>query len=262
MLHDPFLKVGLVDVDAFVLGIGRMRWKSAKPHWNENKAFNVMQEYEFDVLPIESKDQPIVEYFMRNSSTKSCERVEITDKDLLPAEIHAIDLIEKFASKDRKFFFLTSGNEIEGLITISELNTPHMKLAICALIAELETSLGQFIKDNNISDEVIKKYLKKGTKEYNKDKSGNIERHIIEYVNFVDLFDVLESKQLFIKLGYQKIEKFKDLKVALNDLRTHVAHPVKSLVAKEKPVSKLWEKIVLTRDLLSRLQEHQVQGGK
>ncbi len=296
MSRDPFLKVGSVEVDAFVLGIGRMRWKSAKPDWSEEIAFKFMHEHEFDVLPIESKDQPISQYFLRTPLAESCLRKEITEEDILPAEIHAIELIGEFSIKSRKFFFLTINNKIEGLITISELNSHQMKLAIFALISELEIRLSRHL-NNNVEVEEIEKLLEGsviesyedgelseidtivieclksngkseeeiemffGKKEkpidtYKRDRSEGIDRNIIEYVYFKDLLNLVKKKELFKPLGYKNKKEFEKLN-PLNSLRNDVAHPVKSLVTEDKPVSKLWKRIEIMKDALLRLQQHQ-----
>jgi len=298
MLHDPFLRVGSVDVDAAVLGIGRMRWKSAEPDWDADKALMFMQEHGYDVLPIEkSKDDPILNYFvLSNASEKRAEKKEILYEDLISAKTPAIDLIEKFACKDRKFFFLTYENQIGGLITSSDLNTHQMKLAIFALVAELETRLGRFVS-KYISNEEIENFLRKKVTEryidgelsginrdvveflqsknisdveieiffskkekpiaiYEKDKLKGVERDIIEYVYLRDLISFVAEKELFKKLGYISKTNFKNLNT-LNDLRNDVAHPVNSLVTEDKPVSKLWERIGIMQDALFRLRQHQ-----
>jgi hypothetical protein len=58
-----FLREGVVDIDAGVVGIGRSRWRSVKDSAGESSARSIMGKNRFDVLPIENKDGSIHEYF-------------------------------------------------------------------------------------------------------------------------------------------------------------------------------------------------------
>ena len=161
MFNNLFLKAGSVDVDAAVLGIGRERWVSAKLEENEVDVLNRMKDNRFDILPIENnKDAPIYSYYYFESTAETIEEKQIVYEDLISANTPAIDIIEKFVRKNRSFFFLTHENQIAGLITFSELNNHQMKLAIFALICELETLLGRFISKNIADSQAIKKHLK------------------------------------------------------------------------------------------------------
>jgi hypothetical protein len=196
-------------------------------------------------------------YFESTASEDTIKKKQIVYEDLISANTSAIDIIEKFVKKNRNFFFfLTYENQIAGLITFSELNNHQMKLAIFALICELETLLGRFIS-KNIADSQIKKYLKKDSLDsYENDKLDPLknDRNVIEYFYLVDLLKIIGKEGLFNNLGYSSKTQFDRLDT-LNELRKSVAHPIKSLVSKDNPVGKLWERIELTNDALFRLRQ-------
>ena len=86
-----------------------------------------------------------------------------------------------------------------------------MKLAIFALICELETLLGRFISKNIADSQAIKKYLKEESlASYESDKVDPLknDRNLIEYFYLVDLLNIIGKEGLFKNLGYSSKTKF------------------------------------------------------
>ena len=181
------------------------------------------------------------------------DRARITYADLLPVETPAIALIERFATTGRLFFFLTSRNRVSGLVSIVNLNSKLLQVALFDLLCHLEIQLGCLLSDCN-KTEIIKHLQPDQSKRYRQDQDREVDESPTEYLYLLGLLKIVKAKGLYSRLGYATPEDFERL-TELNRLRLHVMHPIKSLVGKQQAVDKLWKRVQLLQDALFRLTQ-------
>lgn len=258
-----FLRNGIIDVDAAVVGVGSRSWVCiAHSDAQEETAQRIMQCRRFDVLPVNGEDR-VTEYFRTETWNDfgKIRREPITHRDVMPARTSIRDVIKGFAETDRVFYFLTDEGWISGLVTIVNLNCRQVKVYLFGLISELETRLGEFIVERVSANDLYELTFGGGLERkhravhnrYLRDKKNGVEVPLVEYLYLLDLIEVVDERQLFGVLGYDR-EKFKTSFCAYNELRNAVAHPTRSIVTSPSCVNDLWGKIDGIEDALFRFQ--------
>lgn len=259
---DLFLRTGAIDVDAAVIGVGRSRWKAVDSSTSPDEAAQIMKHHRFDVLPIdESPEKPVYGYFHTKHwgdwSENSVEADQITYRDLLPATIGILELIERLVKQERLFFFLTYHHRIVGLVSVANLNSRQVNFYLFALICEFESRLARLVR-LNLSEDTLKAQLDEQAREnFERDTAQDFENDIVQYLYLSQLINIVRTKDLYKALGYTGRTNFEKLN-SLNDLRNQVMHPVRSLVTDQASLNKLWERIEKLQDALFRLR--QLQG--
>jgi hypothetical protein len=248
-----FLREGVVDINAAVVGISKARWTFIEEsNATEEQAKAIMCQQRFDVLPI--VDDTVVKKYFRThkwSDYSTISSETITHKDVIPFQTHIRDVIKGFVLDSRNFYFLHSERRIVGLISVVNLNCRQVKVYLFSLLSELEVCLGNFIAEHIPVDELLEISFGENAKEkhedvlkrYEKDKALGVDAPLVEYLYLSDLINIISKKKLYERLGYSSRSCFDKNLGSLNDLRHAVAHPARSIITEEHPVEKLWERI-------------------
>lgn len=259
-----FLRETVLDINAAVIGIHSSKWTAiAETEATPDHAATVMSSRRFDVLPVKGKSG-VKEYFQTShrNDFSSITRKTITHRDVLPCTTSLRDLIHRFASEERFFYFLTSGTRIVGLISAANLNCRHVKTYLFSLLSDLEIRLGKFIGEHCKEEELRRMTFESSGKKreeierrYNADQASGVDVPFTEYLFLSDLFNVISKKKLFGSLGYPSRKQFEEAFGPLNELRNSVAHPNRSLIMDQECVKKLWQRIDQVEEILFLLRE-------
>jgi hypothetical protein len=267
MIEDIYFQdEGHVRITAASVGISKLRWASIKEvEIDTDNHLVLMSKNRFDHLPIEPTSGTITEFFKTKDPNKfdNIERHKIKFDDVIPLDTNIREVIEKFANKNRTFFFLRFQKNISGLITLGNLNCKQVQIYIFSLICELERELGDFL-NSQLTNTEIKEWIENKADNSNpKDKYSSIlenyndltkldlENQLTEHFFLVDFFSIITDKKIFDQLGYPKSE-WKKLS-SINELRKRIAHPTRSLLDKDNNIFKLHKRINNIEDLTFRL---------
>ncbi len=246
-----FLREGVVDVNAAVVGISQARWA----YLNESDATQaqaeaIMREKRFDVLPI-SNGSDVKKYFSTQkwNDYSNISQETITHRDVIPFDTRIRDVIKGFALEPRSFYFLHNQRRVVGLISIVNLNCRQVQVYLFGLLSELEVRLGNFVAAHVSDDELLRMTLEKEQekyqgvkKRYEEDKIIGADVRFVEYLYLSDLITIITKQGLCERLGYSRTS-FKKKLGSLDNLRDSVAHPVRSIITDKHPVKELWERI-------------------
>lgn len=257
---------GHVKITAASVGISKLRWTDTKTD-DKATATKIMEAERFDHLPITSENGEVFEYFRTETPNKfdTIKKYPITYLDIIPLDTDIREVIRKFCSLNRTYFFLTFQKRITGLITIGNLNCRQVQVYLFSLICDLERELGDFVNRHMTNDEVINYIERKkemDTKEekyskiltsYKKLVSLDLENKMTEHFFFIDFFNIIFDYDLYKILGFSK-KDWKDYS-SINEIRIRVAHPTKSLLDKENNIDRLARRLDKIDDLLFRLNQ-------
>jgi|GEM_PF-1542271 hypothetical protein len=263
-----FLDNEQVKVTAAAVGISRIRWTHVREEdISSGKYIELMKENRFDHLPIVSSDNVITHYYKTDTpndyDVKSIKKHRINYEDILPLDTNIKDVIEKFAHRNRTFFFLSYHRNIAGLITLGNLNCKQVQVYIFSLICELERELAEFVNYHLTALEIIEWVTSKVNKDDPQDKyqsmlkffeslaSVDLENKLTEHFFLVDLINIIIEKGLYSKLSYSK-DEWKKLG-GINELRKRIAHPTRTLLDRDNDIQRLWKRICKVDDLIFRL---------
>ena len=261
-----FLDEGNVKITAASVGISRKRWTHATEEDVYTGSYKeVMKSKRFDHLPIISKEDRVTEYFktIKPNDYSSIEKYEIKYDDVIPLDTNIREVIEKFASTGRSFYFLSYQKNISGLITLGNLNCKQVQIYIFSLICDLERALSDFLNSELTKKEIeswIKSKIKPDEpnnkftliiKHYNELVNTDLENQLTEHLFLVDFFEIIKKLNLNNKLNYSKT-KFDELS-SINELRKKIAHPTRSLLDNDNNIFKLKERLDKIEDLSFRL---------
>ena len=259
-----FLREGVVDIDAAVVGVSRVRWTCIQAaEVDVDRAVQKMKDNRFDILPIEDGDA-IKEYFQTKqwNNYSAVERKSINHRDVIPATTQLREVIRAFSADFRNFYFLGAEKRIVGLISVANLNCRQVKVYLFSLLSELEMELGKLLKQNCSEDDLLDltfrrpdpkdKHLKLKER-YEKDQCAGIEVPIVEYLYLSDMVRCIRTKKLFGQLDFESAGKYDDALNPLVTLRDNVMHPVRSLITKPEECQDLWRYIDRIEQLLFSL---------
>ena len=267
MTEDIFYQdEGQFKITAASVGVSKLRWKSIKH--NEiisNLHIELMEKNRFDHLPVEEVDGSVIKFFKTAVPNKydKIDELKININDIIALDTNIRDVIEKFATQNRTFFFLRYQKTISGLITLGNLNCKQVQIYIFSLVCELERELGDFL-NHFLSEKDITEWLNRKIKEnIQNEKYKNIllsyanlidsdlENNLTEHLFLVDLFKIINDTNLYLQLDYSKLE-WEKMK-SVNELRNRIAHPTRSLIDADNTIFKLHERISKIEDLTFRL---------
>lgn len=254
-----FLREGVVDINAAVVGISKARWTCIEEaEATKEQAAAIMRQHRFDVLPIVNGTE-VKKYFRtyKWNDYSSISQETITHRDVIPFHTHIRDVIRNFTVESRNFYFLHSERRIVGLVSVVNLNCRQVKVYLFSLLSELEVRLGNFIAAHVSEDELLKMTFGEKEKEkhedvkkrYQEDKRTGADVGFVEYLYLSDLINIIIKQKLYERLGYSRT-RFKKSLGSLNDFRHTVAHPARSIITDKHPVDKLWKRIDLIEEAL------------
>lgn len=256
-----FRTQNVVDVDAAVVGISRLRWVSVEDGTPEDTARELMESRRFDVLPISLNDNYRA-YFTTESwgDYSSISKRNILHSDVIHYSTPLREVVRRFAKEDRSFFFLEDEGEIAGLISVANFNCRQVKLFVLGLLIELEVRLGRAVQESlgsRFEAALTKACGPTSSREimaqFAKDRTKGLDAPLIEYIYLSDLVRLAVVAKLHRQLGYSK-KKFERTTGALVDLRNRVAHPNRSLIDPQHSVTRLWTRIDRAEELLFALR--------
>jgi len=96
-----FLREGIVDINAAVVGVSKTRWRCVQDgDATKEKAAAIMREQRFDVLPIVNGTET-KKYFRTHkwNDYSSISQETITHRDVIPFNTHIREVIKGFASE-------------------------------------------------------------------------------------------------------------------------------------------------------------------
>jgi len=260
MIEDQFfLKNNVIDIDAAVVGVSKVRWVSiSEEEANIQKAQEMMAQHRFDVLPIVASDSSAKEYFHTKkwNDYSSIEQKEIDYNDVISFRTPLRELIRDFSKEGRLFYFLASEERIVGLVSVVNLNCRQVRTFIFSLISELEVKLSQFIASEMDEMEILGLGIgEESQRRYDSDKERGLDPNLMEYLYLSDLINLISGRDLFNVLAYESKTSFQNSLGRINKLRNQAAHPTRSLITSNDSVSKLWDKIEIIERCLFRLRQ-------
>jgi hypothetical protein len=153
------------------------------------------------------------------------------------------DVVKLMVKNQRNFYFLDNHSEVNGLFTISEFNTKEFYYWLYKQLVEVEKHLGSILTALISEEELFKQiertsqinsdkgeYFKEPLSRFKADEQAGADASVIEYLYLKQLIDLIADLNLFKNLGYKKKDEFIQNSGNLNEIRSSIAHPVKSLV--------------------------------
>ena len=243
-----FLREGVVDINAAVVGISKARWTCiTESEATKEQTKAIMRQQRFDVLPIVNGAE-VKNYFRTHkwNDYSSISQETITHRDVIPFHTHIHDVIKGLAVESCNFYFLHNERRIVGLVSVVNLNCRQVKVYLFSLLSELEVRLGNFIAAHVSEDELLqmtfgakeKEKYEAVKKRYQEDKMTGVDTRFVEYLYLSDLINIIFKQKLYERLRYSRTS-FENRLGSLNDLRHAVAHPACSLITDKHPVEKL-----------------------
>jgi hypothetical protein len=269
MLEDlHYRREDVIDVDAAVVGISRLRWESATPEEaQEPERVRVkMEARRFDVLPVDESGAEVSSYFVTKEwgDYSAVEQREITYDDVIPQSTPLPAVVRRFA-EGRRFFFLANERRVTGLISVVNLNCRQARIYLFALLCDLEVRLGELVQaevGRSLSTEDVLSEAKKEVRErYEADRQQDVEREVVEYLYLPDLLKLVRKRDLQGALGYESKSGFEKEFNRLVKLRNAVAHPAQSLVRTADAAEKLWRDILVIERALFQVRQRKSQDG-
>ncbi len=281
-----YRRENVVDVDAAVVGVSRLRWVSLAPDEANDldRARQIMSERQFDLMPVDVAGEEVTAYVKSRvwgRFEEGVERHEITPEDVIPQRTPLEEVIRGFALHDRDFYFLSSYGRITGLITIVNLNCRQARVFLYGLLNELEVAFGRVVQDKiddgrltiddvlaDVAPSVRTAYDdcrlmvddSPGDVDhsiraaYDHDREHGVDSNVVEYLYLPNLIKVIRKRGLYSALGYDSGGAFEKPFNRLVKLRNKVAHPVRSLVDAPDAAKKLWRDVRVIEQALSRLR--------
>lgn len=180
---------------------------------------------DYDILPLKNLKQ----YWDKNHDKIQ----EITPDDIISLNLDLLTLIDYFQDKNRNFYFVKHGRDIEGLVHYSDLKKHPVRVLFYILLSNVELKFRQIYEED---EESIKKVISKErsdkiNREIKEDKSKNQDLPFIEYLYLSDFLNVAAKDKTFLKklgISRKKLESFN----GLNEIRNWVAHPTRNRLGK------------------------------
>jgi hypothetical protein len=251
-------------ITAAVIGISKNRWKSVDLEYSENLEYakQQMQQYQFDILPIGVTP---LSYFRTNKDNwgdySSIEKAEITESDKISANTDFLQLLEKFSTQKRNFFFLEKDNDTVGLVTLGNLNCREVKSYLFVLMCEFEIRLAEVI-NKHMGDADIEIYINSNKKARNYSKiigryKGEKRNHdILECFDISHLLGFVIDQNLYQNWNLSGAEFCSEIEIEeLNLLRIAVAHPINVLISNHDSCIKLEKNIYRIQELLEIMRK-------
>ena len=249
------------EIVAALAGISKVDWRSVPAGTKTQEAVTIMRQYAFDVLPIIESNGIIGRCFTTYRwGTYDIENILISDvqkEHRLYFLSHIHDVILKFASTGRKYFFLDNYSQILGLITIGNLNCKHVYLYFYNLNIQLEQALGHYLSNYGVNQaDLINLFDERkdssnaqdAISRFREDNSKGLDYNFLEYIYLVDFAFIYKKYDLIKKLNLSN-KQFESIINHVNEVRKTVAHPNRSLIKSEDSIYHL-EKVIIGIDVL------------
>jgi hypothetical protein len=263
MLEDlSYRRQQVIDVDAAVVGVSRLRWTSVEPETDNEDVRGLMKDRSFDVVPVEDGEKDITRYYQTATwgDFSDIEAHALGYDDVIVQHTPLDTVIERFATTDRYHFFLSHENRITGLVSIVNLNCREARVHIFGLLCELEIQLAHLLGDHLMSDDIsvddVLAEVKDDTEQrYRTDKADGVDRELTEYLHLSEMIKLIRKSGLHETLRYESKTQFANDFNRLVKLRNAVMHPVRTLVNSPERAQKLHRNIEVIERALFHLRD-------
>jgi hypothetical protein len=263
MLEDlSYRRQQIIDVDAAVVGVSRLRWTSVESGMPQEDVRRLMKDRSFDVVPVEDGDNDVSRYYQ---TVRWGDYSEIEARslryDVVIAQHTPLDtVIERFAHADRYNFFLTHETRVTGLVSIVNLNCREARVYVFGLLSELEIRLAHLIhhqltRGDLSVDDVLSEVSEDTENRYREDKAEGVDRELTEYLYLSEMIKLIRKAGLHDTLGYKSKSQFADSFNRLVKLRNAVTHPVRTLVNTPERARKLHRDTEVIKRALFHLRD-------
>lgn len=162
---------------------------------------------------------------------------------------------------------LVSGSDPEnnafGIITAADVNKRDIKELLYPLIAEIAQNLSEKVKNRYRDSEELVEQANPDTVGYwKKNKERGLEIHISEYLNLVEMKEILKSAddELLEECGFNSNNKVDEKLGSINQLRNKVMHANRTLIQERSDIEKLLKRIELAEDIIENLTGNTVDA--
>lgn len=146
-----------------------------------------------------------------------------------------------------------------GIITLADVNKRGVKEMIYPIIAELANRLSIIIKTEHPNSESIFKHVSPETiGRWKKDRMKGLELHITEYLNLIEMKEVLKAsdEEVIKKCGFSSKTQVDKQLSSVNELRKKVMHANRTLVQDREDLHKLIERLEKSEEIIENLPEN------
>lgn len=190
---------------------------------------------DFDILGVIDNDRKIG-YVRRQDLEKEPIKnyLHQFEKDqIIPDSTPLTDLFE-ILNKDG-FVFISSENEVEGIVTKADINKPIVRIYLFGIISLFEIHLNFWIAELNERDSWLDKLnndrIQMAKNLFNERKGNNIELTLLECLQISDKKQILKKTDEFLaKFNYSK-GKLKGLLEHVGVMRNEIAHSQNSIIS-------------------------------
>lgn len=243
----------------------RAKLEVLSPNSSPEEVQSRFLECRFDVLPVGTASG-ILGYYQRNST----EVQDIGLERTIQADASYKDLLARIS--ESPFLFVIKDDQVVGLITLADLNARSFRLWLYEHHFSLETALIDFLA-GTLNEEKIIVYLEKKSQNrkdkceadmfarYQTDKSKDIDCRVTEYLFFPDLINLIASNHLFNLLKEKSRTSFEKKYGPINDLRTGIMHPAKSIISSHLSPRRVLELVQRCENLLASLDSYLVNAS-
>ncbi|MFG0252361.1 MAG: hypothetical protein ACF8NJ_05745 [Phycisphaerales bacterium JB038] len=221
-----------------------------------------MKANRFDVLPINPGSGPPREFFVTTNwgAFDAVERRRITYSDVIEQWTSVRDLIRLLAERERNYLFLANEGQVTGLVSIAHLNCRQVRVYLYALLADLERRLADHLRLLLNEDEILRAIEGSPVAgRFRRDRKAGVEADATEYLLFSDLIELASEAGLIQDLDMSTATHLDLRKV--KELRTKIAHPIKSVVGNATSVRGLWDWVSLVEEMIFGLRLLDEAGG-
>lgn len=230
-----------IDVSAAQIGISKWSWISIDEHEKENAA-DMMMKHRFDVLPVKSIDGNFKYYYTTKSwgDYSDVELKEVLLSDAIYYRTTLRDLIYRMHAERKRYYFLTDGSEVLGLVSLVNLNCQLVYNATYYRISAIERKISEVLRDTLDEGEILEYFTSSSdsfkqnvAKKYQKSIKNNADQDIYQFLYIHHLASLIEKfgDSIPDELDFLKnyIATFKQ-DGDLHHVRNAVSHSVQLLV--------------------------------
>jgi len=239
-----------IDLTAAQIGINKWHWDTINSE-DEEKAKEIMKQKKYDVLPIKNSDGTITKYFSTRiwNNYENLNLIGIELSNSVYYRLSFIDLIKKFNSEKKHYYFLTNYNEILGLVSYVNLNCLAVYNYLFQVIADLEQTIAYFLKEYIEQNEILKLFkksddthLREIVADFEKSVSKGSDNTIFEHMYLQTIGITLGKFYNKLPVKFQKLNKYTNKFTAngiYNLLRKSIMHPVRPILNDSETISKI-----------------------
>jgi hypothetical protein len=221
--------LAILETSLTVADVAERRLKYVRAHWTVGRAARWLEERGFDVAPVLEK--PAHRYVELAELSDARGTVDSLAKPIDAARLATanLGLAEGIMLlREARFFFVISGNTLDGIVTHSDLQRPAVGMVTLSLILAAEAGMNPIIELHHGPD--WPRVLSPGRRERAQNVLEQRRRHNVE-IGLLDCL-MLEDRLTLLRkltavlntLGFQSTRAFGEWTKRLEELRNALAH--------------------------------------